>query len=565
MTNRNQILEAIQANPQIDVLIIGGGINGVGTFRDLALQGVRVLLVERADFCSGASAASSHMIHGGIRYLENGEFRLVQEAVRERNLLIKNAPHAVKPLPTTVPIFKWFSGLLNAPLKFLGLLDRPAERGAVVIKIGMTLYDLYTTRSVAGTVPKHTFIDREKSLQQYPDLNPSVLFTGTYFDAMILMPERLTLELALEGEAVSESAFALNYVSAISARGNDVSLRDELTGVIYAVQPQYVVNAAGPWIDLVNMGLGKKSELIGGTKGSHLVLDHPQLRKAIGDHEFFFENNDGRIVLIYPLWDKVMVGTSDIAIQNPDDAVCTEDEVDYFLEMIARVFPAVRVDRSHIVFRFSGVRPLPRSKARLTGQISRDHSIDEIPTGAGLNFPVLCLVGGKWTSFRAFAAQTTDLLLRRLGLQRRVTTDRMSIGGGNGFPITEQERAVWIEQVGAKSGLPLLRIERLLDRYGVVADKMAEFITAEVDGPLQERPDYSRREIYFILQNEKVEHLDDLVLRRTPFGMLGEVTLPLLKELANLCGNALGWSEAQQEQELARVRHLFATKHAIPI
>ncbi len=131
--NRAQILSSLQSKSP-DVLIIGGGINGAGTFRDLALNGVDVLLIDRADFCSGASAASSHMAHGGIRYLENGEFRLVREAVQERNRMIENAPHLVRPLPTVVPMFKIFSGLLNAPLKFLNLLDRPAERGALVIK-----------------------------------------------------------------------------------------------------------------------------------------------------------------------------------------------------------------------------------------------------------------------------------------------------------------------------------------------------------------------------------------------------------------------------------------------
>ena len=134
--NRQEIIQKYKETPKVSVLIVGAGVNGIGTFRDLAFQGVDVLLVDRGDFCSGASAASSHMVHGGIRYLENGEFRLVREAVQERNWLIQNAPHHVSPLPTVIPIFKWFSGLLNAPLKFLGLLSKPSERGAIVIKIG---------------------------------------------------------------------------------------------------------------------------------------------------------------------------------------------------------------------------------------------------------------------------------------------------------------------------------------------------------------------------------------------------------------------------------------------
>src|SRR6185369_14477211 len=160
--NRNDILSSLKQNPNVSVLIVGGGINGIGTFRDLALNGVDVLLVERGDFCSGASSASSHMAHGGIRYLENGEFRLVREAVRERNRLLQNAPHIVKPLPTTIPIFKRLSGLLNAPLKFFGKLDRPSERGSLVIKLGLIIYDAYTGRH--RTVPRHQFLSRKDSL-----------------------------------------------------------------------------------------------------------------------------------------------------------------------------------------------------------------------------------------------------------------------------------------------------------------------------------------------------------------------------------------------------------------
>ncbi len=148
--NRTQTIEALKESPKLDVLIVGAGVNGIATFRDLALNDAKVLLVDRADFSSGASAASSHMAHGGIRYLENGEFRLVREAVQERNRMLQNAPHIVKPLPTTIPIFKTFSGLLNAPLKFFNILDRPAERGALVIKIGLMLYDAFTRKQKNG-------------------------------------------------------------------------------------------------------------------------------------------------------------------------------------------------------------------------------------------------------------------------------------------------------------------------------------------------------------------------------------------------------------------------------
>ena len=163
--NRDEIFNSIKSKPEISVLVIGAGINGIGTFRDLALNGVDVLLVDRGDFCSGTSAASSHMAHGGIRYLENGEFRLVREAVQERNRMIQNAPHIVRPLPTTIPMFKYFSGLLNAPLKFLGWLDKPSERGSLIIKLGLMMYDAYTGRT--RTVPQHKFFSRTESLKRW--------------------------------------------------------------------------------------------------------------------------------------------------------------------------------------------------------------------------------------------------------------------------------------------------------------------------------------------------------------------------------------------------------------
>ncbi len=278
----------------------------------------------------------------------------------------------MRPLPTTVPMFKHFSGLLNAPLKFLGWLDKPSERGSVVIKLGLMMYDAYTGKQ--RTVPRHTFRGRSKSFKFWPRLNPGIKTTATYFDGSILNPERLALEVMLDGEA--DGGRALNYVSLVGAEGKQVTLKDEMTGDSLTVEARLVVNAAGPWIDIANKTLGMSTRYIGGTKGSHLVLKHPELRAAIGENEFFFENKDGRIVLIFPLYDKVIVGTSDIPIENPDEAVCTEEEVDYFIELVSRVFPDIKVGRNHIVFRFSGVRPLAHTgSAKTTGQITRDHHI----------------------------------------------------------------------------------------------------------------------------------------------------------------------------------------------
>ena len=252
--HRDEILNSLKNSPEISVLIVGAGINGIGTFRDLALNNVDVLLVDRADFCSGASAASSHMAHGGVRYLENGEFRLVREAVQERNRLLQNAPHIVKPLPTTIPIFKIFSGFLNAPLKFLRLLDRPSERGSFVIKIGLMFYDAFTGKQ--RSIPRHQFLNRAASLARWNKLNPNIVHTATYYDGAILDPERLGLELILDAEAENPRARAINYMSLVNGTGSKLLLRDEITDMVYEIRPRLLINAAGPWIDFANQSLG---------------------------------------------------------------------------------------------------------------------------------------------------------------------------------------------------------------------------------------------------------------------------------------------------------------------
>lgn len=557
-SSRQQILDSIKTQPEVSVLIVGAGINGIGTFRDLALNGVDVLLVDRGDFCSGASAASSHMAHGGIRYLENGEFRLVREAVRERNRLIENAEHLVRPLPTTIPIFRRYSGLLNAPLKFLGLLDRPAERGELVIRLGLWLYDRFTRGQ--GTVPTHRLEAREAALQKFPRLNPSILSAATYYDGSIFSPERLALELVLDGEAEGPHARALNYVSLAGMDSGQVALRDETSGETFLVRPKVLINAAGPWIDLANRTLGTQTEYIGGTKGSHIVLDHPQLRRTIGKHEFFFENQDGRIVLIFPLGDKVLVGTSDIPVDSPDEARCTEEEVDYFLKLIGRVFPDISVDRSQVVFRFAGVRPLANRHGRTAGQITRDHRI-ESDTIEGLQ--VFSLVGGKWTTYRAFSEQAASRVMASLGIERTKSTRDLQIGGGKDYPRNGFATISWVRALYEQTGLPAGQPKLLYDRYGTRAAEFAGFIARGQDAWLANRPDFSRREVEYLALREKIVHLDDLLLRRTMLAMLGELSRPLVDELAGILASALGWDEERTTREIERALAILQERHSV--
>lgn len=563
--------EALAARPYADVLIIGGGVNGLATLRELALQGVDAALVERGDFVSGASSASSHMIHGGIRYLENGEFRLVHEAVTERNNLLSIAAHYVRPLQTTIPIFSTFSGVLTAPLRFLRHgAGAHRERGAALIAIGLVIYDSFSRGG--GRVPRHSFAGRARALRELPRLNPAVRYAATYWDASLHDPERLAIDLLRDAEAFgadgagAQRTRAANYTSAIGADDGRILLRDERTGAVLPFAASVVVNACGPWTDLTNAALGDATRFMGGTKGSHIVLDHPQLLDACGGREIFFEHSDGRIVLIYPLKGRVLVGTTDLEHDMADPIVCTEAEVDYFLALVAHVFPGIPVSRSHIVHRFAGVRPLPRHGDLSAGFVSRDYRIESrrLPGSGGSGPVVLSLVGGKWTTFRASAERLADQVLQALAVPRRRSSRGVAIGGGRGFPTTERARGRWCDEHAA--GVDRARAGVLLNRYGTVAEQVIAAIAADgADAPLRSAPAYSTGELRHLARTEQVVHLDDMLARRTSLAFTGAATRACAQEVAAAIAPVLGWDAASCADEVERARGLAeAAGTAVP-
>jgi len=552
MQTRAEVWKAIQEEPECTVLILGGGVDGIGVFRDLALQGVDCLLIDKADFTAGASSKSSRMIHGGLRYLENREIGLVYEAVRERNRLLENAPHYVAPLKTTIPLVSWFAGMIRSPLHFFGLPVTPRGRGGLIVKCALVTYDLLTGRK--RRIPRHFVSGKRSTRSEMPQLHPDVIASATYWDAWVSQIERLCIELLQAGTADGLSK-AINYVNIEAVNGETVTLKNQATGETTDVKPQVVINATGAWVDLANKQLGIDTKWMGGTKGSHLVVDNAELYEALGDRMIFYEHDDGRVCIVFRFMDKVIMGSTDIRIEDPDDAECDEDEVEYMVETLQGVFPDIKVTREQIVFKFCGVRPLAAAGDSVTGTISRGHRIETTEPADGRAFPVYSMIGGKLSTFRSFAEQTCDAVLERIGKERVASTEDLPIGGGEAFPEGDDAQQEWIRKAATEANIDEQRMAILLERYGTAAKEMA---TAVPNTPLTNHPDYTIGEIQKIVAGEMVEHLDDLICRRSVLALLGAATPELLSELGDVVGETLGWDADRRAAEVAAAKRVMA-------
>lgn len=551
---RSRNIARMQQKNAFDVIVVGGGINGIGVFRDLTLQGLSVLLVERNDFCSGCSAAPSRMIHGGLRYLENGEFSLVRESLRERDALLLNAPHMVRALPTTIPVKSIFSGTLNAAVGFLGGKSRPARRGVLPVKLGLLLYD-WVTRQRRLT-PRHVLRNARQTAEKWPSLTTNLRYSATYYDAWISQPERLGLEIILDAQRDSAEAVALNYAE-IERDGAQFSIRDLLSGDCAKVSARLVVNATGAWLDETVSQLAgpakPETAFVSGTKGSHLVIDNRALHDALNGHMIFFENSDGRICIVFPYLGNVLAGSTDIRVALATRTRCEIEERDYILDALHLVFPGISVTAADVVFSFSGIRPLPKSDHDFTGRISRGHSVERIDGDP----PQLCMVGGKWTTFRAFAEETVDIALRTLGKPRLRNTLSLPIGGGANFPA---DQAAFAGEIASAYSLSLERAGYLVDTYGTRARLVADFCRSYAgDAPLDAGTPVSTGEIAFLIREEYAETLSDLVLRRTTLAIRGQLSRSHIDRITNVASTEFGWDESRCRVEKMKLVTELAT------
>ena len=353
-----------------------------------------------------------------------------------------------------------------------------------------------------------------------------------------------------------------------------MELRDELTGELFDFTADVIVNTTGAWVDLTNQAMGAASAFMGGTKGSHIVLDHPELLAACNGREIFFEHTDGRIVLIYPMGDRVLVGTTDVDADMAEDAVCTEAEIDYFFDLIGHVFPDITVDREQIVYTFSGVRPLPRHDATQPGFVSRDYRIERRAgagrrgAGQGGGAVVLSLVGGKWTTFRALAEHLSNDVLAELG------------HGTEGFDgeTRHRRRRRLPGQRGRRAALDQGAHGRRTRRgpHGRTADPLRHPRRgshqlprrrpgAAPDRLLHSTRELSVRELEFMARNEQVGHLVDVLIRRTSLAFRGLVTGELLNEVADILAGPLGWDAATRTSEITHAQEVLKRFHGVQV
>ena len=503
-----------KSDPDYDLIIIGAGINGVGIARDAAMRGLKVLLLDKGDIGGGTSAWSTRLIHGGLRYLEHGEFGLVRESLREREILLHIAPHLIRPLPILLPIYKG------------------ARRGSWTIRAGMWAYDLL---SFHKTLPRHRFLSRHQALQELPSLESQNLEgAAVYYDAQVEFAERLVLENALS--AIEHGATIKTYTRLHNFVANDksisaVQLVNETTGKTQTVTATTVINAAGPWVDDVLERGASSQRLIGGTKGSHIIVSPFLGAPATG--LYVEAETDGRPFFIIPWNGKYLIGTTDIRFEgNADDVRADDAEVEYLLFETNRILPAAALQPKDVLYTYSGVRPLPYTGEIYESRITRRHFIRQHSRFENL----FSIVGGKLTTYRSLAEEAVDLIFRTLNRPVPSShTDKLSLPGA----LTST-------------------CDRLQRIYGTRAALISSLIDddPELAYEFDDETGAVAAEVVHSFKNEMAVTLSDCLLRRTMVGFNSKCGLNAVEAAADVGRKFLGWTDDRCAREIGDYRNV---------
>lgn len=504
-----------------DLVIIGAGINGAGIARDAAMRGFKVLLLDKGDVGSGTSGWSTRLIHGGLRYLEHGEVGLVRESLQERETLLRIAPHLVRPLPIIVPIYE------------------NAHRGKVTIRAGMLAYDLL---SFNKTLSRHQMLSASEAIETVPALNRAGLKgAALFYDAQVEFPERLVVENVIAAREAGASLVTYARVTRLlvdSQRITSVEFDDGIE--VHTANTQFVVNASGPWIDCVLEGLAVPDKrLIGGTQGSHIVV---RPFPGITTSAIYVEaQSDGRPFFIIPWNGNVLIGTTDIRFEgNPDSVKTAKGEVDYLLAEANLVMPEARLTREHILYTYSGVRPLPFTDEKDEQKITRRHFIREHRHVKNL----VSIVGGKLTTYRNLAEECVDQIIGTVGLTAsRSKTAEVPLPGADSTGDTIE-------------GGDALQQQRLIRVYGSRSKEILELANADrrLAQSLNAAGDAIAAEVVYSFKREFASTLSDCLLRRTMLGLNADRGIGLDERAARVAREFLGWSDERVNEEVKRYR-----------
>ena len=512
---------------ELDILVVGGGIVGTGSALDAVTRGLSVGMVEARDWASGTSSRSSKLVHGGIRYLEQLDFRLVREALIERGLLLQRiAPHLVK------------------PVKFLYPLTKPVfER--LYIGAGMLLYDLFSyTGGRPPGVPHHRHLTKRQMLRAAPSLANDAFVGGlTYYDAQVddaRYVASLARTASFYGAHVASRVRVEGFIK-VGQRVVGVNAHDLETDERFEIRARQVVNATGVWTDDTQSMVGERGQFkVRASKGVHLVVPRDRFQSKLG----LLLRTEKSVLFVIPWGRHWLIGTTDTD-WNLDKAhpAATRADIDYILEHVNKVL-AVKLTRDDVEGVYAGLRPLLSGESDETSKLSREHIVAHTVPG------LVVVAGGKWTTYRIMAKDAIDEAAAALdGKVPESATDDIALLGAEGYHAAWNKRS----KIARAFGVHKVRIEHLLNRYGVMTDELLDLIRERPSllDPLPGADDYIGAEIVYAATHEGALHLEDVLARRTRISIeawdRGVSAAPVA---AALMGAELGWDAERIEREV---------------
>jgi glycerol-3-phosphate dehydrogenase len=527
MDERAAAIEVLKTR-ELDILVVGGGIVGTGSALDSVTRGLSTGLLEARDWASGTSSRSSKLVHGGIRYLEQLDFRLVREALIERGLLLQRiAPHLVK------------------PVRFLYPLTKPVyER--LYVGAGMLLYDLFSyTGGRPPGVPHHRHLTRGQMLRASPSLAPHAFRGGlAYYDAQVddaRYVANLARTASFYGAHVASRVKVEGFIK-VGERVVGVRAHDLETDERFEVRAKQVVNATGVWTDDTQAMVGERGQFkVRASKGVHLVVPRDRFQSKLG----LLLRTEKSVLFVIPWGRHWLIGTTDTDWDlDKAHPAATAADIDYLLKHVNKVL-AVPLTREDVEGVYAGLRPLLAGESEQTSKLSREHLVGHSVPG------LVVIAGGKWTTYRVMAKDAIDAAVDALdGKIPASTTADIALLGAEGYQAAWNKRA----KIARAFGVHKVRIEHLLNRYGVMTDEILDLIQArpELQEPLPGADDYIAAEVVYAATHEGALHLEDVLARRTRISIeawdRGVSAAPVV---ASLMAGVLGWDTAREEREVA--------------